>query len=36
VLLGHLRLYTAGTSKRFATRHGAEDLKQAALRFPIA
>ncbi len=32
--LGHLRLYTAGTPERFATRHGGEDLKQAALRFP--
>jgi hypothetical protein len=36
VWLGHLRLYTAGTPKRFATRHGEEDLKQASLRFPIA
>ena len=35
-MLGHLRLYTAGTPERFATRHDGEDLKQAALRFPIA
>jgi hypothetical protein len=36
VWLSNLRLYTAGTPERFATRHGEEDLKQAALRFPIA
>ena len=33
---GNLRLYTAGTPERFATRRHAEDLKQASLRFPIA
>lgn len=36
MLLGNLRLYTAGTPERFATRRGEEDLKQASLRFPIA
>ncbi|ULU24671.1 hypothetical protein DYST_01591 [Dyella terrae] len=34
-MLGHLRRYIAGTSERFATRPGGEDLKQASLRFPI-
>jgi hypothetical protein len=32
--LGNLRLYTAGSSERFATRLSGEDLKQASLRFP--
>jgi hypothetical protein len=36
VLLGNLRLYTAGTPERFATRRCGEDLKRASLRFPIA
>src|SRR5262249_26325347 len=35
LLLGNLRRYIAGTSKRFATRRGGEGLKQRSLRIAL-